>query len=179
MPIISVEPRICCVSSAKLTPPMAATSLMSSSPLRPTRDDEKFAAFFSLEMMDPLMAALTFDAAVERAGRENEEVVAALAPMVAEDDDDVVVDCGNVIVKEMGGLSFELFSVLIIPSRDACCCCCCCCGRVLLSCLGGALLTGCTLVGRGAGEEEADAFIMEPGVWPLTIDAAVTFGRLP
>lgn len=178
MPIISVEPRICCVSSARLTPPIAATSLISSSPLRPTKDDEKFAAFFSLDTMDPLMAALTFGAAVERAGRDKDGVVVAVAPMEAEDDD-VVVACGKVMVKEMGGVSVEeLFSVLIIPSRDVCCCCIGCC-KILLGCLGGALLTGCTLVGRGAGEEEVDAFTMEPGVWPLTIVAVATVGRLP
>ena len=60
MPIISVEPRIRCDSSAKLTPPIAATSLMSLSPLKPASDEPKVKAFFSLEAsLGPVDAART------------------------------------------------------------------------------------------------------------------------
>ena len=45
VPTNSVEPRILCDSSARFTPPIAATSLMSSSPLLPNYDNRLFPVY--------------------------------------------------------------------------------------------------------------------------------------
>ena len=130
MPIISVEPKIRCDSSAKLTPPMAATSFMSSSPLRPTRDEEKLDDFFSLSLeaaRDARAAALSAPAGVPGADLLNIPGEATLADKAAVDvvvtavelAEDVAATAveagtagavepgGSEIVKEMGVESVE------------------------------------------------------------------------
>lgn len=118
MPIISVEPRIRWDSSARLTPPIAATSLMSLSPLRPANEEANANVFFSLEASlgaeeatkvpltvpsDAVDAVATGRvAALEvEAVDVDATVIKGDAPVVGTEDTDVPAG-GRVMVKERG-----------------------------------------------------------------------------
>lgn len=122
----SVEPRILCDSSAKFTPPMAATSLMS---LSPTSEEEKLNPFFSLpaesfpggavELKEEVEPRLTLLMMVDGPPVEAEETEVNGGGLLLTDevviDVDVEVDPagteegGRVMVNEIGaGLSLEL-----------------------------------------------------------------------